>query len=322
MIYPWHEAAWQALVASAQRLPNAWLITGQRGIGKLAFARHLAAALLCEAPPSPLAACGQCPSCHLSAQQTHPDLYELTPHIEDESDAKKLLQIKIEAVRTVIEQIRLTPLRAQRRVVLIHPAESMNLQAANALLKVLEEPSDSVIFLLVSHSRDRLLPTIKSRCRQFALPAPARSAALAYLQAEKISHPEEKLAFHGGSPLLAADETFDQLRGDLIPVLVVPRLIPILDYAALFDRQKQPLALFLNWFDKWLIDIIAVAQGAEPVFYPKHVKELHELAEKLPLLPLFTLRDQVSALIPYGQHTLNVKLALESLLIDYLKLTL
>ncbi|MDO5687290.1 MAG: DNA polymerase III subunit delta' [Neisseria sp.] len=322
MIYPWHQSAWQQLSTCGDRLPNAWLLYGQRDIGKLAFARELARVLLCEQPPHAFAACGECASCHLSAQGTHPDCYELTPLIEDEDNAKKLLHIKIEAVREVIDNIHLTPLRAPRRVVLIHPAESMNVQAANALLKVLEEPSPSVIFLLVTHNRDRLLPTIKSRCRQFLLPTPTHGEALAYLHAQKIPNAEAMLAFHGGSPLFSVDEKNQHLRHELMPVLVVPKLLAILDYAALFDKEKQPLAVFLDWFDKWLIDIIATAQGGTPVFYPDHADDLTELADKLPLLPLIALRDRVTELVPFGQHTLNVKLALESLLIDYLKLTL
>ncbi|MBR6026598.1 MAG: DNA polymerase III subunit delta' [Neisseriaceae bacterium] len=322
MIYPWHQESWQKLTSCQDKLPNAWLLIGQRGVGKRTFARHLSTALLCENPSSPFVACGKCQSCHLSSQNSHPDLYELTPIIEDEDNAKKLLQIKIEAVRKMIESVHLTPLRAKRRVVLIHPAESMNVQAANALLKVLEEPSDTVIFILIAHSRDRLLPTIKSRCRQFLLPTPPRSEALAYLRKNKVEHAEEKLAFYGGSPLLVTDEDYGDLHEEFLHILTAPKLLLILNIAEHFDKSKLPLSLFLDWFHKWLIDLIAVSQGCENVFYPQHRTRLAELVEDIQILPLFALYDKVTNLVPYGQHTLNVKLAVESLLIDYLKLTL
>ena len=173
MIYPWHQSDWQQLAAHWRQLPHALLFSGRENTGKTAFARHLAATLLCEQATADRQPCGQCPSCHLFAQNSHPDFYELTPEIpEGETVGRKLLQIKIDAVRGLIEHIQLTSVRGGKRVVLIHPAESMNTQAANGLLKILEEPPADVAFLLVSHDRDRLLPTIKSRCRQMVLSAP------------------------------------------------------------------------------------------------------------------------------------------------------
>ncbi|MBO4576137.1 MAG: DNA polymerase III subunit delta' [Neisseriaceae bacterium] len=322
MIYAWQEKAWQQIASCGNNIPNAWLLSGRRGIGKTAFARHLSSVLLCENPPKPFEACGVCPSCRLSEQGSHPDFYELTPKKDEEDNAKKLLQIKIEEVREVIKNIHLTPLRGHRRVVLIHPAEAMNVQAANALLKVLEEPSDTVVFILVSNSKDRLLPTIKSRCRHFALPQPNKTEAVAFLQEKKVPNAFEMLAFHGGSPLFEFDAELDDLRQQLLAVLSVPRMIAILDFAALFDRKKQPLSLFLEWFNKWLIDLIAVLHGddEEVVFYPQHAKKLSELAEKLNLSDIFGLYDQTIRLVPYGQHTLNVKLTVECLLIDYFKM--
>ena len=322
MIYAWHESAWQQIAACGDNIPNAWLISGRRGIGKTAFARHLSSVLLCENPPQPFESCGVCASCRLNEQGSHPDFYELTPKKDEEDNAKKLLQIKIEEVREVIKNIHLTPLRGHRRVILIHPAEAMNVQAANALLKVLEEPSETVVFILVSHSKDRLLPTIKSRCRHFSLPMPSKQVAVNYLQQQKIPNAHNMLAFHGGSPLFEFDAELDDLRQQLLAVLSVPRMVAILDFAALFDRKKQPLSLFLEWLNKWLVDLIAVTHGdnEEVVFYPQYALKLSELAEKLDFSDIFALYDKTIRLVPYGQHTLNVKLMVESLLIDYLKL--
>ena len=105
MIYPWHHASWQQLIDHWQQPPQAWLLTGKANIGKTAFAQHLAQALLCETPTTQHEPCGICPSCHLFSQHSHPDFYTLAPEIpEGESGGRKLLQIKIDAVREVIEQ--------------------------------------------------------------------------------------------------------------------------------------------------------------------------------------------------------------------------
>ena len=121
MIYPWHQPIWQQLVSHWQRLPHACLLIGREHTGKTAFARHLAQALLCEHPSSLHEPCGKCPSCHLFAQDAHPDFYLLTPEQPEsgETTARKLQQIKIDAIRAILEPLQQTSVRGGRRVVCI-----------------------------------------------------------------------------------------------------------------------------------------------------------------------------------------------------------
>lgn len=318
MIYPWHNKAWQDICAQLTHIPNAWLFLGQEGIGKVDFARTLAQRLLCEQPHNQQA-CGQCISCHLSTQNNHPDFYELTPQ-QDEEAQRKLKQIKVDAIRDMIEHIHLSPLRAPLRVVLIHPAESLNLQAANALLKILEEPSESVVFILITHSRDKLLPTIKSRCRQMSLPAPTHAQAVEFLKEKQMDQSISHLAFHNQSPLFIESEEDIALREDLLKLLSQPRVLGILDYAAHFDRQKKPLSVLLEIIQKWTIDLIACQQTLPPRYCPEWNTALQKLSQRCQMRTLFAFYDRLHALIPYGQHTLNVKLNSEAILMDYLKL--
>lgn len=319
MIYAWHHAAWQQLTAHWQNQPNAWLFAGRRNTGKLAFARHLAQALLCETPTDTHEPCQQCTSCHLFAQTSHPDFYELTPEEPENETATRTLQhIKIDAVRAILAPLTQSSLRGGRRVVLIHPAESMNIQAANALLKMLEEPPEAVIFLLVTHHRDRLLPTIKSRCRTLLLPAPDRDEALNHLQQHHIPDAENQLAFHSGAPLFQAAPEQEPLRADLLNILAQPRLIAILDYAAKFDQHKLPLAVLLDWYHKWLIDLSLVVQKMPPLYYPAWHEPLAQIAQKTNPATLFTLQNELNRLKPYGHHSLNVKMQTEYLLSQYL----
>ncbi|ASP18407.1 DNA polymerase III, delta' subunit [Neisseria sp. oral taxon 020 str. F0370] len=319
MIYPWHESDWRSLAEHRQQLPHALLFSGKENTGKTAFARHLAQSLLCENSGAAYEACGQCPSCHLFAQNSHPDFYELTPEIpEGEAVGRKLLQIKIDAVRDVIEHVRLTSVRGGRRVVLVHPAESMNAQSANALLKILEEPPEGVVFLLVSHERDRLLPTVKSRCRQIILHSPERAAALAYVRERHPQHAEELLAFHSGAPLFDDDAEQTALRGELLQLLSAPRLIAALDYAAAFDKHKLPLAVFLDWLQKWLLDVGLAQQNMPPLYYPAFAAQSAAIAARTAPHALFALTGRLNSLVPYGRHTLSVKMQLEFLLTEYL----
>ncbi|XXQ68701.1 DNA polymerase III subunit delta' [Neisseriaceae bacterium B1] len=319
MIYPWQQAAWQQLTAHWHNQPNAWLFAGKENTGKTAFARVLAQALLCEQPCDNHESCGACPSCHLFAQGAHPDFYELTPEEPDtEASSRKLLNIKIDSVRAILEPLTQSSLRGGRRVVLIHPAESMNIQAANALLKMLEEPPEAVIFLLVTHNRDRLLPTIKSRCRTFVLPTPNHDEAMRYLHTQQVENAEYLLAFHSGAPLFEPAPEQYALREELLEILAAPRLLAILDYAAQFDKFKLPLAVLLDWLHKWLIDVALAAQKIAPLYYPQHAQNVAKVAQKTNPATLFALIETLNRLKPYGHHSLNVKMQAEFLLSEYL----
>ena len=319
MIYPWHESAWRQLAAQWGNRPNAWLLTGRRDTGKTAFARHLAQALLCEQPQAEHQPCGNCPSCHLFAQGSHPDYYELAPELPAEGEsARKLLQIKIDAVRAVLSPLLQSSVRGGLRVVLVQPAETMNTQAANALLKMLEEPPASVVFLLVTHNKDRLLPTIKSRCRPFLLPAPSTEEALGYLKTQNTPQAEALLAFHSGAPLFVAEPEQDTMREELCQLLAKPRLLAMLDYAAAFDKQKWQLAVFLDWLHKWLADTALAQQNLPPLYYPQHQAAIFQVASRTRGAALFQLVHTLNRLSPYGRHTLSVRMQVENLLTGYL----
>ncbi len=320
MIYPWHQRAWHNITAHWQQLPHAWLLLGKAHTGKTAFAQHFAQALLCENPSVQHEPCGVCASCHLFAQHSHPDFYTISPELPtgETPNARRMLQIKIDAIRAILEPLNQSSVRGGRRVVLLNPADSMNLQASNALLKILEEPPNSVVFLLIARHRDSVLPTIKSRCRLLLLPAPTQEVALKFLHDKSWTNAENLLAFHSGAPLFERDETQEALREQLTQCLVQPRLLAILDYAAELDKQKRPLAELLDGLQKWLIDISLIQQKISPMYFPQCKKDMVLLSSKINPVALFTLLKRIQTLHPYGYHSLNVKIQTESLLTEYL----
>ncbi|MDC7699170.1 DNA polymerase III subunit delta' [Vogesella indigofera] len=328
MRYPWQASDWQRLAANFERLPNAWLLSGPAGIGKREFAQEVARSLLCEAPQADHHACGQCQACHWFAAGNHPDLRVLTPHGDDEeaedgkeakAPKRKLPVIKIDGVRNVIEFAHLSAHRGGRRVVIVEPAEALNPAAANALLKVLEEPPAEVVFLLVSDAPQRLLPTIKSRCRQFPLSLPSPSQALAWVNEQGVADAAAELAFHGGMPLFEHDAAEAALRKQFVSGLTECSMGSVLSLADAVDKQKVALELPLRWLGKWLHDLAALRLGGAVRYFPAQQAAMQRLLPRLNIHVLMDCQRELTALAPYGQHTLVTRLQLEALLMNYLK---
>lgn len=220
-VYPWQEHIWRQLLDLRAKLPQALLIHGPMGIGKLALAEVFAQILLCEASGELQAPCGRCDGCRWFLAGSHPDFRRLEPEIlaqqrvsvevEDEpvpaaaKSQKASSEIKIDQVRELDGFLNLRSHRGRRRVVLVHPAEAMNPNAANALLKGLEEPQADAHFILVSHRPARLLPTIRSRCVALPVALPKPEDAAPWLKEQRVADGEQWLAYAGGAPLRAVE---------------------------------------------------------------------------------------------------------------------
>jgi len=176
MPYSWQQEHWQQLqqLIESERMPHALLLNGAADIGKTQFANALAQQLLCEVPALDNA-CGQCKQCLMVSAGTHPDLLRLEP----EGAGKA---IKIDDVRSLGNLVAKTSQQGGWKVAIIQPAEAMNINAANALLKNLEEPSDKTLLILVSHQTERIPATVRSRCRILKFPLPATSITEPWLQ--------------------------------------------------------------------------------------------------------------------------------------------
>ncbi len=319
--YPWQQALWQQL-ARRQQHAHAYLLHGPAGIGKRALAERLAALLLCAAPTAE-GACGGCKACLLLRAGTHPDFFDLQPEEPDKP-------IKVDQVRELVDFVAQTAQLGGRKLVLLEPAEAMNLNAANALLKSLEEPSGDTVLLLVSHQPSRLLPTIRSRCLQQACPLPTPALAGAWLAAQL---PELEPALHRrllalatGSPLRALqlhrDGVLDQraLVEEGIRKLLKQQAAP----SELTEAWKHiPLALLLDWFCAWLLQVLRCQlAGAEGEAEEPMDKVVRWLAGRTPPNAVLALQDWLLAERQkvLGKANLNRALLLEALLVRWASL--
>lgn len=220
-MHAWNQTILDSLAARLERLPHALLVYGPRGVGKLALAERMAQLLLCEGRSKP---CGACDGCRWFLGGNHPDFRRVEPEaLWAEKPEKPSIIIKIEQVRELADFLYVRSHRGRLRVALVHPAEEMNENAANALLKGLEEPPAGAVFILVSHRPAQLLPTIRSRCVKLPVPIPPREAALEWLNAQSVKNAARWLAYAGGAPLRALEyaaqaDALDRLLKSPAPV--------------------------------------------------------------------------------------------------------
>jgi DNA polymerase-3 subunit delta' len=177
--FPWQDRQWRQLWSAYQtkRLPHALLLKGTQGLGIAQFARQLAATLLCDAPLEHGIACKQCKSCLLYQAGNHPELTRIEPEDRGKS-------IKIDQIRALAGFVSLKSHYGHFKIAILDPAEAMNRNAANSLLKTLEEPPLGTLLMLVSH-RPMLLPvTVRSRCQSVNFNIPPGTVTQAWLAAQ------------------------------------------------------------------------------------------------------------------------------------------
>jgi DNA polymerase-3 subunit delta' len=334
MLYPWQTEDWAKFAALRGRLPHAVLLHGQPGIGKRDFAVHLARGLLCETPAADGQPCGTCASCHWFEQGNHPDFNLVRPEAEEEGDAdgddgakegakKKAPSkvIRMEQVRRLIEAVGVGTHRGGVRVVVIYPLDMLQAEAANALLKTLEEPPPSTVFLLVTDRVDKLLPTILSRCRQIGLQPPDAESALAWLKAQGVADAPALLAESGNAPLTALQAAGDENRPLLrwlVEQLAQARAFDAL--AAAEQLQKMALPQVLGTVQRWVYDVLALRMNGRSRYFPALAKAAGACAEQADLQALNAFVRTLHERRRTEHHPLAIRLVLESLFLEYRQL--
>lgn len=323
MYYPWQQKQWQQLWQAklAQRLPHAVLLCGAEGTGKSHFAEMFAHALLCKknngASPQNDIFCQQCHSCRLISGRTHPNVMWVEPE-------KPGHAIKIDQVREVIEFIQQSALQGDTRIVLINPADDMNANAANALLKTLEEPTPGSLILLISAHQHRLPATIISRCQRLVFSIPERELAHQWVQSQLNDNNLDAnllISIAQGAPLKAlslADEKLLAMRATLFEILLKcnPDHSPI---KLAEELQDIDLLTLINYLITWTTDLAYLKLNGEITINHDYQVSLHSLVKKISV-------DQCIGFMNFLQHLYrqlaeginrNKQLLIESILIRW-----
>ncbi|EAT13335.1 DNA polymerase III subunit delta' [Bermanella marisrubri] len=315
---PWLQSQWQTLSQqlSSQRLGHAVLLTGQQGVGKRVFLKEFAQLVLCHQGEQQTP-CGECASCRLFTAGNHPDFITVEP--EETGKA-----IKIDQIRRVTDFVNTTASQGQRKVVLLGPAEVMNINASNALLKSLEEPSSQVTMLLYSHQPSRLLATIKSRCQQYSAPTPKFQDGLMWLQQNsQESGLDSLLRLAQGAPLKVIEMIeqdvhvqymqFCQDMQDLANHSVV--------WQGVVSKWKNwSVEYLLDWFYGLLLDVQRCKSGVQDRLIPELNMQTELVSKRMSVAEadgiLSAIYESKKAVVS-GSNP-NPTLLIERLLVDWL----
>ncbi len=315
-----------ALLEKAHReghLGHGWMLTGPAGLGKINLALALANRLLNPhaAAPARLAAATANTAVAMRHEPAdhHPDLHWVFP-------LPKKRSIKVDQIRETVDALMLTSLYGQAKIFIVEPADALTLGAANALLKILEEPTDNTYLFLVSHQAGRLPATIRSRCQTLSLPQPPLESSLDWLSEQPggASRADwaQLLALAGGLPLRALTlyeneyHNKNSLFEDNFQLISEDKLDP---QTVADDWMKQGVELPLTWLTIRLQRVIRTRmapEGSNPAT-DLGADRLHNTWQALTLRGLFRRLDATETLLGQLGRGTNVDLALRVLLLDF-----
>jgi DNA polymerase-3 subunit delta' len=318
-LLPWHRPHWQNLIerVRAGRLPHALLLSGPVGLGKNQFAVQWAQTILCETGVVQGHACGQCRSCLLYAADSHPDLRKVSP-----LEPGKV--IGVDQVREVSQYLSQTSQYGGHKAVIVTPAEQMNINAANSLLKTLEEPSVGSLILLVTDKPGRLPATILSRCQRIDLTVPGAEEATQWLAGQVAPELDVDLilALAEGAPLRALELAESNALAERSLIMQeLERLAQGDANASVTAEQflKIGARQTLYWMYHWVADMIRhVSGGSEGYIVNRDMRErLTRLAQRVDLRNLHAYIRQLSEALRMSGGQLNPQLAMENTLMAW-----
>jgi DNA polymerase-3 subunit delta' len=333
-LLPWHRPLWD-LARTWRTLPQALLVVGPEGSGLPLFALALVQGRLCEnAEPDSGLGCGRCRSCEWFAVGHHPDVLRIGGDVavavesdvdagegrskaaEAREDAAKSRNIPVGEVRRLTNFVQVPSHGAAGRFVLLSPADGMNTAAANALLKILEEPPARTTLILVSSREGRLLPTVRSRCQLVRLPRPGRDASLRWLAERGVPKPALALDLTGQAPIGAAslDTEFWSSRDRLVGAL---GRRDVSGAALMLAGEALPLTMLLPILHSWVVDCLGLAMTGRLRYHTDQIANVTSAANRMDLDALMAFEQRLRAARRLVDHPLSPKLVVGELLLAY-----
>ena len=319
-----HEWAVDMLRQHAARgqVRHAYLFCGPPGLGRRTLALRLAQALNCTQPISAGVPCGTCRDCKQIEAMRHPDMNVIQAETEGGT-------LKVDQVREVQHSLSLKPYQAKYRVALFLRFQEANDNAANALLKTLEEAPAHAILLLTADNPEQLLPTIVSRCEILRLRPLSVSAIEADLLERGVDEERARLLSHisGGRPgyarRLVDDITLLEKReerlDDLQTLLPAPRVAKF-SYADKLSKDKDAMRqTILIWLSYWRDVMLRVAQAETPLINIDRNMEIEFLAGRLDLSTARRVVSDLESTLEKMERNVNSRLLAEVLLLDWPK---
>lgn len=310
---------WLQTAVETNHLGHAYLFHGEPAIGKRYTAMALTQLLHCEHPPldSTPDACGTCRSCHQVEQAIHPDCLIIQP----EDTQKQNPKIKIDQIRAIEHLVIYRPLVGSHKVCLIDDADTMTTEAANALLKTLEDPPDHCLFLLVSSRPEHLLPTIRSRCialRFSPLPVSTIDEFLRKQGSMESGDAQLVSTFSEGRLGQALHLDPEELKVKLRQYWALlfgehrTSTAQVFDISESLVKSNQvPEAIY--WFQQGLRDVLLLAldESNAPMFYRDQEPALRQLAQQMTPAAIIELSQELNQLERGQQRNLNMQIGLE-----------
>jgi DNA polymerase-3 subunit delta' len=307
---------------ATQNTRHAYLFTGPDGVGRRTLAIRFSQALNCSQPVEPGRPCFKCKNCTQIELMAHPDLTII-------QSERKGATLKVEQIREMQHGLSLTAYQASYRVAILLRFEEANDNAANALLKTLEEPPDKVVLILTANNADALLPTISSRCEALNLrPMPGRALADRLVKSYGIEPEKATLlaAISNGCPGLAIQygrqpELLDQRKQTLDEHLQLLQSgnIERFKYAEALSKNRDKEAIYgvlSVWLSLWR-DVLLQTAGASAEFSnPDYATQTQQLSTQLDLPAMQRLIDAIRKTYDLINLNANLRLALEVLMLD------
>ena len=312
--YPWQQsqAEYFSRLMTEDQLAHAILLTGPAGTGKHDFARSLSMAMVCQQPDVMAQPCGVCKHCLLMQAHTYPDFISL------QADKNA---ISVDQVRELIAKLYLTRHFDAVKVALIEQAHTLNTNAANALLKTLEEPPEYTHIILVTDAPLALPATIRSRCQQIQFNSPDEQQAIEWLQSQAGDVDwQPLLRVAQGAPLKALEYHQTELLDQRISIM--RSFLSVFEYDAnpmqvAKTLESVPYAMVSLWMQSLTLDMLRIKAQKNPqsIENPDFYRPLLAIANKMPNAMLTRFWDELLAHKKIYDVSLNYRMFLETILI-------